>query len=235
MKVVAMIPARSGSKGIADKNVLKLSGRPLIKYSIDAALGCSMIDEVFLNSDSEAYLELGLKLGAKAFLRPKGLSKDNTSMKLVVINFIEKLKKQERHFDAVIVLYPVYPLRDAGDLERMIKVFKNIGRNRPLIGMKKPDTHPYLCYGLDTKYCIRSVMKFDANRFYRRQMYPKYFEITHWACVLPTESLGSLNMNLINRNTYGYLIPNNINIVDIDTRLDFEYAEFLLERRSKND
>lgn len=229
MNIVAMIPARSGTKGFPDKNIKNLCGRPLISYSIEAALKCNQINETFINSDSKKYLDIGMELGAKPFLRSKELAKDDTSMKSVIINFIKILEEEGKTFDAIIVLYPVYPLRNSNDLDKIINTFKKIGGNRPLIGMKIPETHPYLCYKLDEKHSPKSVIDFDVNIYYRRQTYPQYFQITHWACVLPVKSLSTLNRRLMNENTYGYIIPNDVPIVDIDTPLDFQYAEFLLK------
>lgn len=225
-----MIPARSGTKGFPDKNIKNLCGRPLISYSIEAALKCSQINETFINSDSKKYLDIGMELGAKPFLRSKELAKDDTSMKSVIINFIKILEEQGKIFDAIIVLYPVYPIRNSNDLDNMITAFKKIGGNRPLIGMKIPKTHPYLCYKLDEKHSPKSVIDFDVNIYYRRQTYPEYFQLTHWACVLPTGILHSLNTQLMNKDTYGYIISDNIHTLDIDTSLDLQYAEFLLQK-----
>jgi len=229
MNIVAMIPARCGSKGLSDKNIKNLCGHPLIEYSITAALGCHKIKEVFLNSDSKKYLNLGLELGAQTFLRSKDFAEDDTPLSSVVINFIGALEKQGKFFDAIIVLYPVYPLRNSDDLIRIITEFENIGADRPLIGMKRPDTHPYLCYKLTDNNIPMHIIEHDQNLYYRRQTYPEYFEHTHWACVLPVKSLPTLNAQLMNENSYGYRIPDNIHIIDIDTPSDFQYAEFLLQ------
>ena len=83
-----MIPARSGSKGLPDKNIKKLCGRPLMDYAIKAAKGCKKIDRVFLNSDSHDYLRLGVKLGAEEFYRHERLAQDDVSMKEVLVDFI---------------------------------------------------------------------------------------------------------------------------------------------------
>lgn len=230
MNIVAMIPARSGSKGLPDKNIKNLCGRPVMGYSIEAALGCTSINEVFVNSDSQKYLDLSVELGAQPFLRSTDLAQDNTSMGSVVGDFVDSLEKQGKFFDAVIVLYPIYPLRSSDDLITMIAEFKKLGGNRSLIGMKTPDTHPYLCYQINDNGVPTTVMGHDPNIYYRRQTYPEYFEITHWACIFSVKSLSMLNAQLMNENTYGYRIPDNARIVDIDTFEDFQYAEFLLQK-----
>ena len=225
-----MIPARSGSKGFPDKNIKKLCGRPMISYSIETALGCEKIKEVFLNSDSKAYLDLGVEFGAKAFLRSKDLARDDTPINSVIVNFIDVLEKQGKIFDAVIVLFPTYPLRNSADLTKMITKFENIGGNRPLVGMKNPAIHPYLCYRISDNNLPLPVIEHEPNSYYRRQTYPEYFELTLWACVLPVKSLSTLNARLMDENTYGYMIPDGMHIVDIDAPLDFQYAEFLLQK-----
>ncbi len=224
-----MIPARSGSKGLPNKNIMNLCGRPLMGYSIEAALGCEKIKEVFVNSESKEYLDLGRDLGAQPFLRPIDIANDDTSMHSVVSNFVEGLESKGNIIDAVIVLYPVYPLRNSDDLTRILTEFEEIGVDRSLIGMKAPDTHPYLCYKLDEYNSLKPVMNPDPNIHYRRQTYPKQYELTHWACVLPVNILPTLNAQLMNEYTYGYIIPNLTHIVDIDTILDFQYAEFLIQ------
>jgi CMP-N-acetylneuraminic acid synthetase len=231
MNIVAMIPARSGTKGFPDKNIKNLCGRPLISYSIEAALKCNQINETYLNSDSKEYLNIGTELGAKPFLRSKEFACDNTSMKSVIIDFINILEGKGKKFDAVIVLYPVYPLRSSNDLDEIISIFKKLDSNRPLIGMKKPETHPYLCYKLDESNFPKSAIDFDVNIYYRRQAYPQYFQITHWACVLSTKIVHTLNNQLMNEKTYAYIISDHIPMVDIDTPLHFQYAEFLLQKR----
>ena len=231
LDIVAIIPARSGSKGVLDKNIKNLCGRPLMSYAIEAALGCDKIKDIFLNSDNQAYLDIGLELGVQPFLRSEELAKDDTPMNSVIINFIDCLEKQGKFFDTIVVLYPVYPLRNSDDLTRMITEFEDIGGNRPLVGMKAPDTHPYLCYNLNEDNVPQSVIDHDPNNYYRRQTYPKCFEFNLWACVLPVHSLSTLNAQLMNKETYGYIIPNDIQVVDIDTPSDFEYAEFLLQKK----
>lgn len=230
MKIVAMIPARSGSKGLADKNIKKLLGRPLISYTIEAASQCSEINAVYLNSDSEKYLEVGKKFGAKSFLRSEALSTDTASMKSVLEDFHIKLTQKNEFFDAVIVLYPVYPLRNSNHLSKIIQAFKLRGGKKTLIGLKNPKTHPYLCYEKDENDNIHNVMNIDVNQYYRRQQYPLYFELTHWACVIPVDSISSLNSQLICSDSFGYIIPEDIPVVNIDTQIDFDFAEFLLGR-----
>ena len=233
LKIVALIPARSGSTGLAKKNIKKLHGKPLIQYSIDAAKNCPEISDVFLSSDSDEYLELAKALGAKTVKRPDNLSTNDTSMQLVVKHFIESMHLKGIDFDAVNVLFPVYPTRTSEDLSEFINHFSAQVYPNTLIGLKTPYTHPYLCYERTEEGNISSVLDFDGNSFYRRQDYPEHYEITHWSCVIPIDQIDNINSLLINKNSIGYRIPNGKNIVNIDTIMDFKFAEFLLNETLK--
>ena len=87
MKIVAMIPARSGSKGLLNKNIRKLNNYPLLSYPIKLAKKSRYISHIYINSDDQKYLKIGNCYGAKKFKRKKNLSKDKTSMKEVILDF----------------------------------------------------------------------------------------------------------------------------------------------------
>jgi len=234
MKIVALIPARENSQGLPGKNIKLLCGKPLISYTIESACSCPKVNEVYLNSDSEDYLEIGEKYGAKKFLRPPEHATNEASMKSVIGNFIEKLEQESANFDAVLVLYPVYPLRTSEHLTNIIEAFEAQGGNTPLIGIKEPFTHPYLCYERKANGQLKNVMGIDENQFYRRQQYPEYYQITHWATMLPTHSISKLNNQLICSDSFGYSVPKGKNIhVNIDELIDFQFAEFLLKNYQK--
>lgn len=230
MKYVAMIPARGGSKGVPDKNIKLLGGKPLMCHSLEAALNCSQVDEVYLNSDSADYLEMGREYGALSYFRPAEFATDVTSMRSVIIDFIDTLEERGKTFDALVLLYPVYPFRTGDDISHMINEYERIGGERPLVGMKEPTLHPYMCYNINSDDTIKPMVNPDVNKFYRRQTYPECYELTFWTCVLPTHSIKTLSAQLMNDHTYGYKIPDCSRIVDIDTEWDFQYAEFLLQQ-----
>jgi CMP-N,N'-diacetyllegionaminic acid synthase len=231
MKIVAMIPARCGSKGVPDKNIKKLLGEPLLSYPIKIAKNTPLISKVYLNSDSEEYLKIGSTYGAEPFERSKEFSTDKTSMKSVLENFLKTLADRKEYYDAIMPLYPVFPNRTSENLAQIIYTFKSLGGNRPIIGLKTPKTHPYLCYHRDSKGQIENIMKIDANKYFRRQQYPEYYQISHWALMLPTPSIKKLNAQLVCSESFGYKIESH-NYIDIDTLLDFKIAEVVLQNHS---
>ena len=230
MKAVAMIPARSGSKGLKNKNILDLAGVPVIAHSIIPALECGLIDSVYLNSDSEEYLKIGEQFGAISYKRDLELASSNSSMRSVVEDFCNYIRENSAdNIDCVVILYPTYPFRCESDIRDFILKFREIGGKRSVVGLKNPDTHPCLIYKQAHKGMIEPFDSDQCAGLYRRQEYPKVYELTHWICVVPISGIMELNNQLINDNTYGYLIGQCKKIVDIDDEDDYIYAKYLLE------
>ena len=230
MRIVALIPARSGSKRVPEKNIKLLLGKPLLSYAIDSAIKCKLVNDVYVSSDSEHFLDIGKQSGAKPCLRSTGFAMDESNMRDVVDEFLLFLSGQGIYFDTIIILCPVYPIRTFRHVENILKSYLNQGNQRPLIGLKTPTTHPYVCYERDGKGHVNTVMNIDENSFYRYQRYPEYYELTFWACVVPVSSVKHLNALMICSDSYGYIIPEHVPYVDIDTPLDFEFAEFLMQK-----
>ena len=230
MRIVALIPARSGSKRVPDKNIKLLLGKPLLSYAIDSAVNCKLVNDVYVSSDSKHYLDIGKQFGAKPCLRSASTAMDESNMRDVVDEFLLFLSGQGIYFDAIIILYPAHPIRTFRHVENVLKSYLNQGNQRPLVGLITPTTHPYLCYERDGKGHINTVMNIDENSFYRHQQYPKYYQLTLWACVVPVDSVKHLNAQMICSDSYGYIIPERVPFVNIDTPLDFEFAEFLMQK-----
>jgi CMP-N-acetylneuraminic acid synthetase len=230
-KIVALVPARSGSLGLSDKNIKDLNGKPLVAHSIEPAVMCTRIEETYLSSDSQEYLEIGKTYGAVAFERPVEFAQSHTSMLEVVKNFVQKQEAIGDNYDAVVVLYPTYPFRTPGHLEAMIDFFLSEENCCSIIGLKDPDTHPFLCMKQTPGNALEQYVEYDMNEYYRRQDYPECYELTAWAMIISTHHLDELNTQMIGPSTRGYKIPPDVKIVDIDTALDFEFAEFLLSRK----
>ena len=125
MKYLAIIPARSGSKGLKDKNIKLLNGKPLIAYTIEAALTTKIFEEVMVSTDSSYYAELSRQYGASVpFLRKEELAKDNTSSWDVVKQVLEDYKKMGIVFDKCVLLQPTSPLRTKDDITNAITLYQ---------------------------------------------------------------------------------------------------------------
>lgn len=124
MKILAIIPARGGSKGIPKKNIVGLGGKPLIAWTIEAALGCSYIDKVVVSSDDKEILATAKKWGAQIVKRPKKISGDHSPFQPLIFHTLAACKKQENYTPNLLVyLQPTSPLRTSQDISQAIEKF----------------------------------------------------------------------------------------------------------------
>lgn len=228
--IVAMIPARSGSQGLPDKNIQLLNGIPLMAHSILPALDCPEVSSVYVNSDSQKYLDIAASFGAQTYFRPPALGDHDVTMQAVISDFIDALQTMGDPVDAILVLYPTYPFRTAKHLSDIITLFDSTRDCKSVAGYKEPDTHPYLCAHLTDDGEITSYVDFDPNKYFRRQDYPPCFEFTAWAIVLDVTHIHELNAYMLAPGSRGFRIPGDATVIDIDTVDDFRYAEFLVEK-----
>ena len=123
-KFIAIIPARSGSKGLKNKNILNVSGHPLISYSIQAAKESKFINKIFVTTDGEKIAKISKSYGAEVIKRPKKLSGDKLGIELVVVHAVGEIEKRINFiFDNIVLLQPTSPLRSAKDIDRAISIF----------------------------------------------------------------------------------------------------------------
>ena len=124
MKIVAILPARGGSKGIPDKNIRNIAGRPLIYWSIKQALACSLIDSVWVSSDSQRILDLSQEFGANGILRPPEISGDNASSEAAWMHGIREIERiSETDIDVVVAMQVTSPIRETADLDNALSLF----------------------------------------------------------------------------------------------------------------
>lgn len=126
-RILTIIPARGGSKGIKDKNIVDICGKPLIEYMINPALELKkqgLVDEVIVSTDSEKIASISRQLGAAVpFLRPAEISDDKAKSIDFVLHALDFFKNQEKFFDAVLLLQPTSPLRTTHQIDTAIKLF----------------------------------------------------------------------------------------------------------------
>lgn len=126
MRILGLIPVRGGSKGVPGKNIKLLGSKPLLAYSIEAAILSKQFAKVIVSTESQEIAKLALELGAEVpFLRPEVLATDTAKSIDVVIHVLEELSKSEEHFDAVCLLQATYPFRKEGMIEEAIALFKS--------------------------------------------------------------------------------------------------------------
>ncbi|WP_424984244.1 cytidylyltransferase domain-containing protein [Maritalea sp. S77] len=125
-RVLAIIPSRSGSKGLTDKNIRPLENKPLLAWPIEAACSSRYVDYVLLSTDSEAYAEIGRKFGASVpFLRPDDLATDTSPSADFICHALEYLDDKEAAFDYIVLLEPTSPLTTAQDVDDALETLVN--------------------------------------------------------------------------------------------------------------
>lgn len=224
MKNLAIIPARSGSKGIRDKNIRDLNGRPLIYYSIAAALESGMFDTVMLSTDSEKYAMIGKNSGAEVpFLRSEKTSSDTASSWDAVSEVLEKYKEAGKSFDTFMLLQPTSPLRTADDIRKAYKEFEE-KEAETVISLCETDS-PFQCNTLPGDLSMDSFIKPEAKGK-RRQDLEKYYKF-NGAIYLTRVAFFEEDHNIYRDRCFAYVMD-KLNSIDIDDEADFRLAEALL-------
>lgn len=222
MKNLAIITARSGSKGIRDKNIKLLSGKPLMAYTIEAAYESSVFDEVFVSTDSEKYSEIARKYGASVpFLRSEQMSSDTASSWEVVRETLIRYKEIGKQFDTITLLQPTSPLRSAEDIIAAYELFQNKNADS-VISVCEMEHSPLLCNQLGEGGLMKG---FVVKDFYLkpRQELPKYYRLNGAIYIVRTKCDIDI-FDLYDDKSYAYIMPQERSI-DIDTQLDFEVAQ----------
>lgn len=225
MKNIAIIPARSGSKRLKDKNVLLLKGKPLIAYTIEAALRSEVFNKVVVSTDSANYAVIAKQYGAEVpFLRECGLSSDNASSWDVVINTLDYYEQKGERFDNIALLQPTSPLRTSSDILLGFSEFAKRDANA-IVAVCEVDHSPLLCNVLPDDYSLKGFIKKEALNIIS-QGYPKYYRINGALYIVNIEYLKS-SLNIYQEKCYAVIMKKE-NSIDIDDWYDFKLAEFML-------
>lgn len=226
MSTVACIFARSGSKGIPNKNIQNFNGKPLITWAIELAMSVKQIDRVYVSTDSEEIAEIAKSAGAIVpFIRPSDLATDTSPEWLSWQHFIKFIESTDGELPNVFLSLPATsPLRIVVDVENCIKEF-NKGLSDFVIGITPSQQSPYFnMVKKDSENLVELVMR-DGSQYSRRQDAPEVFDITTVCYVGKPEIILTKN-SIFEGRVAGVEIPRE-RAIDIDTPLDFQLAEFL--------
>lgn len=226
MKNLAVIPARSGSKGLHDKNIKEMIGKPLMAYSIEAALTSGIFDIVIVSTDSESYAEIGKQYGAEVpFLRSAEMSSDKAGSWDMVREVLRNYRERGRSFDTVCLLQPTSPLRTAEDIRSAYKLFLDKGANA-VVSICEADHSPLWMNQLPSNLLMD---KFLTNgRGTVRQNLGTYYRINGAIYIVGVEFINKADD--IYQNSFAYVMPRERS-VDIDTLMDFKIAECLMDMK----
>jgi N-acylneuraminate cytidylyltransferase/CMP-N,N'-diacetyllegionaminic acid synthase len=223
--MLAIIPARGGSKGLPGKNIKDLKGKPLIAYTIEAALASKYITRVIISTDDNEIAKIAVGYGAESpFIRPVELATD-TARSIDVYKYTLGRMEQE-HGDIIndfIVLQPTSPLRTTDDIDKAIELFRK--KNADSVVSYCAEHHPIIWHKyIDKEGRFENIFETGINN--RQDERISYY---------PNGAIYIFRRNMINNeqyytdNSYAYLMDRKRS-VDIDTIDDFEYVNFLIER-----
>jgi CMP-N,N'-diacetyllegionaminic acid synthase len=222
MKVLGLIPARGGSKGIPRKNLKNLCGKPLIAWTIESALKSARLDNVVVSTDDEEIADIARQYGAEVpFLRPSELAKDSTPGIAPVLHAIEQLP----HFDSVLLLQPTSPLRNVGDIDGVVN-FAIQENAESVVSVSESPVHPYWVYKSENKL----LKPFFEHEFIAcRQDLPQALALNGAFYMAKTTWLFE-NKSFVGSNTHFFLMPKSRSY-DIDENEDWIVVESILSRR----
>jgi len=225
INILAIIPARKGSKGIKDKNIYMFNSKPLMFWTFQAAQKSKFLDKVIFSSDSEKYISIAKKNGIDApFLRPDSISADMTSSAEVVIHAIDWVEKNLKLIPTYILyLQPTSPLRTSKDIDNSIILAKKNNADS-VISVNQTDKHPYFFKELNSKGKISHYMPM-RNPTPRRQELDKYYVLNGAIFLVKTKLIRQGDW--YGKNSFAYVMPKNRSI-DIDSIDDIKLANYYI-------
>ena len=225
MKNIAIIPARSGSKGLKDKNIRLLNGKPLLAYSVEAALESGQFNEVIVSTDSEKYAEIAKEWGASVpFLRSAELSSDTATSKDVILDVLKRYADGGQVFDTFYLLQPTSPLRTAEDICRAYQIFSEKEANA-VVGVTEVDHSPLFCNTLPADGSLVNFIRAEVKDR-PRQALESYYRI-NGAMYIASVPYYQEHGDFYYDGCYAYVMGRDVS-VGIDNEMDFMMAEYLL-------
>ena len=225
MKNLAIIPARSGSKGVKDKNIRDLAGKPLMAHTINAAIKSGQFDEVMVSTDSERYAEIAREYGAKVpFLRSELTATDTASSWDMVEEVLLKYEELGKSFDTFCLLQPTSPLRNAEDIRAAYALYKEKA-SFAVVSVCEAEHSPLWCGHLPENQEFTDFI--DAENMRQRQAGGKFYRLNGAIYIVDIKKFRK-DRFLYQRGSFAYIMSQDRS-VDIDLEIDFKLAELNLE------
>lgn len=225
MKTLVLITARGGSKGIPNKNIKPLNGKPLLHYSIDVALEIFDKEDICVSTDSEAIKKIAEQKGLTVpFIRPAELAADTSGSNEVILHAINFYEQAGKHYDALLLLQPTSPFRKKEHIESALAMYNS--STEMITGVTETEANPYnILYEEDAAGMLQ---KSKTGNFTRRQDCPIVWQMNGAIYLINIKALkqkGSIALMQKQK-----LVMDKISSLDIDTELDWLFAEFVMER-----
>ena len=223
--VLALIPARGGSKGIPGKNIKILAGKPMLAWTIEAAKQSKYIDRLILSSDDEKIMAVAEEYDCEVpFQRPDELAQDDTSGVAPILHALATL---DETFDYVVLLQPTSPLRQTEDIDKCIELCVE-KQAVSCVTVSEVKENPNLMFTIEEKQQLKRILC-GSEKYNRRQDFPVYYTLNGAVYVMQCKWLQQ-EKKVISGETIASIMPRD-RAVDIDELLDFIICEWLLSKK----
>ncbi len=229
-RFLGLIPARGGSKRVPRKNLQTVAGKPLLAWTIDAALAAQRLDRLILSTDDEEIAALGRDCGVDVpFMRPPQLASDTASGRDVTVHAVRTLADRGERFDYVVVLQPTSPLRSHQDIDDAITLLLD-KRASAVVSVCETDHPPEWSNTLPDDLSMRDFFR-PAVRDMRSQDLPTSYRLNGAIYIYNCTRLLRDETDEMDNSTFAFIMP-RLRSVDIDEEIDLEIADLLLQRHA---
>jgi N-acylneuraminate cytidylyltransferase/CMP-N,N'-diacetyllegionaminic acid synthase len=228
-RVLALIPARSGSKGLENKNIRELNGRPLLGWPIQAANKSAYVDTVIVSTDCEKYKDIALEQGAEnVLMRPLELATDKARSVDVIVHVIQEMLLLGEEYDLITLLEPTSPLTTASDIDLALETITNHNTANSIVAVMKAEcNHPQFAYLKDNKGVLNHFTE-GLDKVIRRQDLSSVFYLDGSLYISTVASIIK-EKSFLTKNTIGFEVP-KWKSFEIDDEIDFDIVEMLMKR-----
>ena len=223
-KIIAIIPARGGSKGLPRKNIAMLNGKPLISYSIEAALKADLVSRVIVSTEDAEIAEISSKYGSEVMNRPVELAQDDTPTISVVQQVLHQLEDDRYHAEVVVLLQPTTPLRTTEDIDSAVGLFLSCNC-QSVVSICEMEHSPYWSFQVERSY-LKPLMGKKYLKM-RRQDLPRVY-LPNGALFVSSPKVLHKTKSFYSSRIMPYIMPPERSI-DIDCKNDLLLAEILLK------
>lgn len=225
MRILALIPARGGSKRLPGKNIRMLGGKPLIVWSIDVAKDIPEICDILVSTDDQSIAEVCKAAGAFVpWLRPAELATDTASSVDVALHALDWYEAEKGAVDGLLLLQPTSPFRTQATIQRGIELFGRYG-HQPVLAVSPTHAHPMWTLKMDGDYLVPFMQEHGLET--RSQDLPAAYVVNGSFYLINPQELGVCR-SFVGTKTIPLLIKSPQESLDIDTDWDFKMAEFVV-------
>lgn len=227
-KIIAIIPARGGSKGIPRKNILPLAGKPLIAWTIEKAKQSKYIDKIVVSTEDNKIAEISKEYGAEVVERPKELAKDKSLAIDAVKYTLAELKKRKYSPVIGVLLEPTCPMRTSKDIDKCIEILLEKEHLDSVATFSEATLNPMRAWTIEDGKPATFIR--NAVPWLPRQKLKKAYQLNGAVYAFRVDKLKENDIAILFGNAHAVIIPKERQMFDIDDILDFEFIDFLIRK-----